>query len=66
MTLEEKKIDYEFKEVKLREKDPYFTENYHRALGHNPKSNGKVPIIVDGDVTLAESEIICYYLAEKY
>ena len=35
ITLEEKKLDFDLKEVNLREKEPYFTENYHRALGHD-------------------------------
>lgn len=58
--LEELGLPYENKKVDLMNKE-------HKAdwfLKINP--NGKVPALVDGDVTLFESMAINYYLTEKY
>jgi glutathione S-transferase len=58
--LEELGVPYENKKVDLAAKE-------HKAdwfLKINP--NGKVPALVDGDVTLFESMAINFYLAEKY
>lgn len=52
--------------MSLQNKEPYFTETYHKAFGHDPSSNGKVPILIDGDKTLTESDLISWYLAENY
>ena len=49
ITLLEKNVDFEFKEVSLKKKEPFFTETYKKALGSDPTSDGKVPILVDGD-----------------
>lgn len=53
--LEELGEPYEFVEVKLRSPQAY-------AL--NP--SGKVPILVDGDLTITDSAAICVYLADKH
>lgn len=53
-------------EVSLQNKSQYFTETYHKALGHDPSSNGKVPILIDGDKIITESDVIAWYVAEKY
>lgn len=66
ITLEEKQIPYELREVSLTNKQPFFTETYRKAFGHDPTSDGKVPILIDGDKTLTESDLISWYLAEKY
>ena len=66
ITLEEKNLDYELKEVDLYKKEPYFTQMYQKSLGHDPKSTGKVPILVDGENIITESDITSLYLAEKY
>src|SRR5262245_21511778 len=58
--LEEIGVPYDYHVVKVREggaKTPEF-------LAMNP--GGKIPFIVDGDVRLAESMAINFYLAEKY
>lgn len=53
--LEELGEPYEFVPVKLRSKEAY-------AL--NP--SGKVPILVDDDVTVTDSAAICIYLGDKH
>lgn len=58
--LAELELDYEFVPVRLREgegRSPAF-------LQLNPA--GKVPVLVDGDVTLAESQAILTYLGDRY
>ena len=66
LTLQQKKIPYELKEVSLTNKDAQFTETYKKAFGHDPTSDGKVPILLDGDKTLTESDLISWYLSEKH
>ena len=39
---------------------------YRKSLGHDPNSTGKVPILVDGESIITESDITSLYLAEKY
>ena len=53
--LEELGEPYEFVPVKLRSPEAY-------AL--NP--SGKVPILMDGDLTITDSAAICVYLADKH
>jgi len=53
--------DIEFTEVRL----PLYTTSWNEAIGkYSP--TGKVPVLVDGSVTIWESLAICEYLAEKY
>ncbi len=59
-TLEEVGTPYTLKEVDLRNKE-HKSPDY---LKINP--NGKVPAMVDGDVTLFESMAINFYLADTY
>lgn len=59
-TLEEAGIPYTLKDVDMRNKE-HKSEAY---LKINPM--GKVPAMIDGDVTLFESMAINYYIAEKY
>ena len=66
ISLEEKKVDYEFKQVSLKDKEPFFTETYRKALGHDKKSDGKVPILIDGENVITESDLVALYVAEKY
>lgn len=58
--LEEAGVNYEHKNVDLRNKE-HKSESF---LKINP--NGKVPALVDGDFTLFESVAINSYIAEKY
>lgn len=66
ITLREKKVDHELREVSLTEKEPHFTEIYHKAYAHDPSSNGKVPVLIHGDHVLAESDLISWYVAETF
>jgi glutathione S-transferase len=59
-TLEEAGIAYTLKDVDMKNKE-HKSEAY---LKINPM--GKVPAMIDGDVTLFESMAINYYIAEKY
>jgi len=59
-TLEEAGVPYILKDVDMKNKE-HKSEAY---LKINPM--GKVPAMIDGDVTLFESMAINYYIAEKY
>lgn len=59
-TLEEAGVPYTLKEVDMRNKEHKSDE----FLKINPM--GKVPALVDGDVTLFESMAINYYIADTY
>ena len=53
--------DIEFTEVRL----PLHTKSWNETIGkYSP--TGKVPVLVDGSVTVWESLAICEYLAELY
>lgn len=59
-TLEEAGVSYALKEVDMRNKEHKSAE----FLKINPM--GKVPAMVDGDITLFESMAINYYIADTY
>jgi glutathione S-transferase len=65
-TLEELGVPYEGKEVSLTAKPQWFTELYQKAVGANEGSDGKVPILQDGDLLLAESAPLSQYLLDTY
>jgi glutathione S-transferase len=52
--------------VSLGEKGEFFEQTYRKALGNDPKSDGKVPILIHGQHCLTESEPVCWYLAETF
>jgi glutathione S-transferase len=58
--LEEVGVPYEYKRISIRDGDTRKPE----FLKVNPA--GKIPVLVDGNVTLTESMAINFYLAEKY
>jgi glutathione S-transferase len=58
--LEEAGVPYTLKEVDMRNKEHKSPE----FLKINPM--GKVPAMVDGDITLFESMAINYYIADNY
>jgi glutathione S-transferase len=60
LCLAELEVDYEFLHVDLA-KGEQRTEAF---LALNP--NGKVPVLIDGDFTITESNAIAVYLAAKY
>eukprot|EP01137_Pigoraptor_chileana_P013356 Opistho-2@66772 len=66
LTLEEIGLKYETKETPLTDKPAWFTEIYGKALGSDPTSDGKVPVLQDDDFILTESAVVAEYLAEKY
>jgi hypothetical protein len=41
--------------VSLGEKGEFFEQTYRKALGNDPKSDGKVPILIHGQHCLTES-----------
>ncbi len=46
ITAEELGLDYEMISVNLKDKEPFFTETYLKAIGHDPNSTGKAPTII--------------------
>ena len=60
LALEHKGLPYEFKLMSISDGD--LKTPAYRAL--NPR--GKVPLLVDGDFVLAESNAIVEYLEEQY
>lgn len=59
-TLEELGLDYQCHALRLDKGEGQTAEH----LARHP--DGKVPVLVDGDVTVFESGAICRYLAAKY
>ncbi len=57
--LEEAGVDYEMERVELGSPD-------HSAEFLAASPMGKVPALVDGDVSLSESAAICIYVADRY
>lgn len=47
-------------------KEAWFKEAYANAFGRDPNADGKVPIIIHGDKTITESDLISWYLAETF
>jgi len=62
LTLEVKKIPYEFIHCDLKDKQDFFKEAYAKALGHAEDNAGKVPIILHKGKYIAESSIVARYL----
>lgn len=56
-TLEELGVSYDTIKVDLLNDSPNVT---------SPHSRGKVPFMVDGDISIEETLAICLYLCEKY
>ena len=66
LTLELKKIPYEFIECDLMDKQDFFKEAYAKALGHAEGNTGKVPIIYHKGKYIAESTIVSRYLDYEF
>ena len=54
-------VDYELERVDIRATDREDPPEFREA-----SPMGKVPALVDGDVTMSESAAICLYLADRY
>lgn len=59
--LEEAGVDYDIERIKL---DDPNREDSAEFLAASPM--GKVPALVDGDVSMSESAAICLYIADRY
>ena len=66
LAVEELGVPCKIRETPLQNKPAWFSEEYAKALGADPTSDGKVPILIDGDFHLAESAPICAYLLQKF
>lgn len=59
--LEEANVDYEIEVVDIRAENRKDSAEFRAA-----SPMGKVPAIVDGEVTMSESAAICLYVADRY
>lgn len=68
LTAIEKDLPAEFITTGLGEhtKTQFFHSTYAKSLGRDPKSLGKVPILIHKDKCIAESELVCWYMAEEF
>jgi glutathione S-transferase len=65
LALLETNAAHELKLTDLKQKPSWFTTLYKSSLGADPASDGKVPILEDGALTLCESGIIADYVLAK-
>ncbi|DBA86483.1 hypothetical protein WJX79_005726 [Trebouxia sp. C0005] len=65
ITLIEKKLNFEQKIVDLQNKPKHFKELY-ASIHPDPTAPAKVPIIIDGDNQLIESNVVSEYLDVQY
>jgi glutathione S-transferase len=67
LVLEHTATPYEVAEVSIApgEKPAWFTAAYRAALGADPSSDGKVPVLEDDDFSLTESAHVADYVAAK-
>ena len=54
-------FDVEFEEIRI----PLFTENYQQALSQYSPTL-RVPVLIDGDLTIWDSLAICEYVSDRY
>lgn len=66
IALLEKDVDFEVREVSLKEKEEFFRNTYREGYASDKNSDGKVPILIDGDLILCESDLIIEYIEKKY
>ncbi|MDH3748595.1 MAG: glutathione S-transferase [Gammaproteobacteria bacterium] len=59
--LEEAGLDYELAPADIRDPNRQDSEEFRAA-----SPMGKVPALVDGDVSMSESAAICLYIADRY
>jgi glutathione S-transferase len=58
ITLLEKQIPFDKMKVDIDNKSQEFADVYSKAYGRNPNNKGMVPILVYGDLTIAESDLV--------
>lgn len=59
------KTPYKLRETSLMDKPEWFTEIYRKALGADQSSDGKVPVLQDGDNVITESSHVARYIDQK-
>ena len=52
--------------VDITNKSKEFTDVYSKAYGRNPNNAGMVPVLVYGDLTIAESDLISEYINDEF
>ena len=52
--------------MSLKNKEQFFTETYQKAFGADKNSDGKVPVLIDGEDIFCESDLIAWHIAEKF
>eukprot|EP01083_Nonionella_stella_P231027 816162_1 len=60
------KVKYSIKEVEIQNKSDEFKAAYKKCIGRDPTSDGTSPILVNGDVYIAESLAIIRYIDAIY
>jgi glutathione S-transferase len=66
LTLLEKKVPFDKLLIDIKDKSQEFKDIYSKAYARNPESSGKVPVLIHGDLILAESDLISWFIAEEY
>lgn len=64
----EKQIPVDFVKTGLGQdtKTKFFMDAYSRSLGRDVSSQGKVPVLIHKGKYMAESELVCWYMAETF
>ncbi|DBB04187.1 hypothetical protein WJX77_003384 [Trebouxia sp. C0004] len=65
LTLLEKGIKFERHTVNLKDKPKYFTDLY-ASINPDPTARAKVPLLIDGDKHIVESNLVAEYLDYAY
>lgn len=66
LTLLEKQVPFNKMRVDIMNKSQEFTNVYSKAYARDPNNKGIVPVIVYGDQTIAESDLISWFVSEEF
>jgi glutathione S-transferase len=66
LTLLEKQVPFDKLRIDLKDKSQEFKDIYSKAYARDPDNAGKVPVLIHGDLILAESDLISWFVAEEY
>jgi len=66
ITLLEKQVPFEKMKVDIYNKSEEFKKVYSKAYGRNPDNVGMVPVLVYGDLTIAESDLISEFIIDEF